>query len=73
MQSWQRGSASTKIGARLGRIKSAELSPRAKRECMNKEWCMTLVGSKCKVEPIGKEGLNQQRVVPDFGRVKVQS
>ncbi len=29
-----------------GRVKSAELSPRAKRECINKERCLTLVGSK---------------------------
>ena len=54
----------------FSRVKSAELSPRAKRECINKQWCLTLVGSKCKVEPMGKEGLHQQRVVPDFGGVK---
>ena len=30
----------------FGGVKSAELSPRAKRECINKEWCQTLVGSR---------------------------
>ena len=30
----------------FSRVKSAELSPRAKRECINKEWCQTLVWSR---------------------------
>ena len=28
------------------RVKSAELSESAKRECINKEWCKTLVGTR---------------------------
>ena len=43
------------------------------RKCINKEGCQTFVGSKSRAEPVGKEGVHQQRVVPDFGRVKVQS
>ena len=50
-----------------------ELSPREKRECINKEWSQTLVGSKCRAEPMGNEGVHLQRVVPDSGWVKVQS
>ena len=54
----------------FGGVKSAELSPRVKWECINKEWCHTLVGSKCRAEPTGREGLHQQRVVLDSGGVK---
>ncbi len=54
----------------FGGVMRTELSPRAERECINKEWCQTLVGSKCRAEPTGKVGVHQQRVVPNFGRVK---
>ena len=52
----------------FGGVMSTELSPRAERECNNKEWCRT--GSNCRAEPTGKVGVHQQRVVPDFGGVK---
>ena len=29
-----------------------------------------MIGSKCRAEPMGKEGVHQQRVVSDFGGVK---
>ena len=82
-----------KLGVTSRWDQSAEQIPRAKRECINKEWCQTFVGSRAQswkrgsastksgarlwwgqgAEPAGKKGVHQQRVVPDFGRVKVQS
>ena len=54
-----------------GRVKSAELTPRAIRECIKKE--AHLGGVRVQTYPTSKEGVHQQRVVPDFGRINVQS
>ena len=51
-----------------GRVKSAELSPWAKRECINME--PYLGGVRVQTYPTSKEGVHQQRVVPDSSRVK---
>ncbi len=47
--------------------------PRANRECINKEKCLTLVGSKCRAEPTGKEGVHLNRSGPQLGGVRVQN
>ena len=57
------------------RVKTAELKPREKRECIKME--PQLDGFRVKNYPTGKEGVHEQReelqtqrVVPDFGRAK---
>ena len=43
-----------------GRVKSAELSPRAMRECTDKERGQTSVGSECIAESTGNLGLKER-------------
>ena len=52
----------------FSRVKSAELKPREKRECIKME--PHLGGVRVQTYPTSKEGVHQQRVVPDSSRVK---
>ena len=52
----------------FGGVKSAELKPREKRECIKME--PHLGGVRVQTYPTSKEEVHQQRVVPDSGRVK---
>ena len=52
----------------FSRVKSAELKPWEKRECIKME--PHLGGVRVQTYPTSKEEVHQQRVVPDSGRVK---
>ena len=54
-----------------GRVKSAELKPWEKRECIKME--PHLGGVRVQTYPTSKEEMHQQREVPNFCWVKVQS
>ena len=56
-----------------GRAKSAELSPRAKMECIDKGGARLWWGQEYRTEPTGNEGVHRQLEGQDFGGGRVDS